>query len=425
MKIAILLFGIFINASLFAQDTGEMIWDYRNMIGIPAPTSSDDWTFVSEEDDSLNFLKFKLNNTLNCEAHLTFSVWSSFGSPDTKEEIINAVEKNYKNYTKTSKEDIVINDVKGISQRGTFESYNEGDKMASVISVVGSKNKPIYITLKISNNETCYKTVYESYKEFLKGVTIIGSADELKELKSKVEEKDLRYYNRIDAENLILLAEKDEDWALKKGIGLSIYHLYDKHDNKEAAKKWLTKQADYGTADAQFWLGMEYGDWKGYSNSNYRTLQLPVNMDLHKSYLEKAYINDNKRASGLLIRTYEKEKDYKNLIKWLKLDVLQGETGARRSNYELYKIYFEGEKAPKDYNKANSYLRKAVKVGDENANFLYGVKLYEGKEGIDQNKIKGLDYLKKASNWGVCSAYEYLVSKGIYVEDKGDCDENN
>jgi len=51
--------------------------------------------------------------------------------------------------------------------------------------------------------------------------------------------------------------------------------------------------------------------------------------------------------------------------------------------------------------------------------FVYGVKLYEGKEGIAKDKAKALKYLKKINEWGDCSAYKYLVAHNeIYSNSK-------
>jgi len=78
--------------------------------------------------------------------------------------------------------------------------------------------------------------------------------------------------------------------------------------------------------------------------------------------------------------------------------------------YTLGVIYETGDGVTSDMNKASSLFKKAAERGHSRAKLSYGLDLVYGSNGISQDKILGLTFIKESVSEGVEGAEELLDS---------------
>lgn len=76
--------------------------------------------------------------------------------------------------------------------------------------------------------------------------------------------------------------------------------------------------------------------------------------------------------------------------------------------YSLGVYHDTGEMVEHDELKANDYFKEAANLGMPQAEHLYGIMLYYGTGGAQQDKAKGLSMIQAAEQKGVTEAKEFL-----------------
>jgi len=137
--------------------------------------------------------------------------------------------------------------------------------------------------------------------------------------------------------------------------------------NKKKAIYWLTKAAQQGEPDIQYFVGQRYG--QELSNSVKAIY-----------WLSKAARAGNIDAQRVLGNDYASEygyvkKDLARAIYWL---TKAAEQGAYLEQYKLGKIYYDGEEEYKNDKKALDWLTKAALNGHSRAQYLLGNMYYDG-----------------------------------------------
>ncbi len=88
------------------------------------------------------------------------------------------------------------------------------------------------------------------------------------------------------------------------------------------------------------------------------------------------------------------------------------EKGVLRANYELIRYYFGLFNVPYNIEKARFYRNKALKLGGNKANYIYGVCIVEQvTPPSDQEFEQGLNYIKKEAENGYRDALEFFRKK--------------
>lgn len=76
--------------------------------------------------------------------------------------------------------------------------------------------------------------------------------------------------------------------------------------------------------------------------------------------------------------------------------------------YSLGVYYDRGELLELDKSKACDYFRESANLGMPQAEHIYGVMLYYGTGGAQQDQAKGLRLVKSAAQGGIAEALEFL-----------------
>lgn len=166
------------------------------------------------------------------------------------------------------------------------------------------------------------------------------------------------------------------------------------------AEFWLRKAAEKGYPEAQFQLAGIFMDKKdneqviywlrqaaenGYGNAQgllahcYKTPEFGLNKDLEQAAywyhqaIESGVDNEGVQfyiGCNYLVGESGFEQDYKKAEYWFKLSADQGNVLAQ---YNLARMYFNGEGVPQDKEKGMFYLKQAAEQGDKNAQFSMGL----------------------------------------------------
>jgi hypothetical protein len=145
---------------------------------------------------------------------------------------------------------------------------------------------------------------------------------------------------------------------------------YKKGDYAAAFEK-LTPLAEAGNVDAQYQLGLMYGNGLG----------VP--------------------------------KDPQKATEWLDKATGKFDPGAQ---FNLGVMYFQGERLPKDYGLAGRWFRKAAERGDPEAQYNLGW-MYEKGTGVPQDTAEATDWYKKGAEGGFPLARLTLAK--MYRDGKG------
>jgi len=92
------------------------------------------------------------------------------------------------------------------------------------------------------------------------------------------------------------------------------------------------------------------------------------------------------------------------------------EQGIAEAQYELGKMYYDGEGTVQNYNVAFKWFEKAAKKGHVDAQFNVGLMCYDGK-GIHKNYTKAFEWFKKSADQGLAKAQYNLGA--IYYKGEG------
>ncbi|HID81457.1 MAG TPA: sel1 repeat family protein [Chromatiales bacterium] len=168
------------------------------------------------------------------------------------------------------------------------------------------------------------------------------------------------------------LEDKDISEVLKSIDDQMLYAavLYRDGDYAEAAK-WYEKAAKQGDSNAQYNLGVMYGNGEGVMQNS------------------------------------------KSAAKWFEQAAKQGHSGAQ---ILLGKQYYRGEGVPQDYKAAFRWYEKAATQGEEYAQFFIGTMYFEGN-GVTQDYKLAAKWFEKAANEGIDIAQNRLG--GMYYRGEG------
>ena len=201
-------------------------------------------------------------------------------------------------------------------------------------------------------------------------------------------------------QELAPLAEQGDDEAqLHMGLlfrdGLGVMPDY------REAEKWLKRSAEQENIKARIALGSLYADPHGLIQNDVLAL-LWFNFALSQGSREALSLRENlvRRMTPAQImeaqrlgREYKTEKDYKNMVRDLKPQVLAGDAPAQR---KLGTLYYRGQGVSRDYTEAARLFLLAAEKGDPYAQSNLGY-MYELGEGIPQDYAQaGMWYLKAA-----------------------------
>lgn len=76
--------------------------------------------------------------------------------------------------------------------------------------------------------------------------------------------------------------------------------------------------------------------------------------------------------------------------------------------YALGVYYDKGELVEQDKSRAYEYFKEAASLGMPQAEHVYGIMLYYGTGGAEQEQAKGLSMIRSAAEAGVAEASEFL-----------------
>jgi len=149
---------------------------------------------------------------------------------------------------------------------------------------------------------------------------------------------------------VVLLGSAGVSWGADFQKGLT---AYERGDYATALREW-TPLAEQGVADAQYNLGVMYGNGKG----------VP--------------------------------KDYETAVKWYRLAAKQGHASAQ---FNLGVMYGKGQGVSQDYKTALKWYRLASEQGDAFAQSNLGQMYHQGK-GVSQDYKTALKWYRLASEQG-------------------------
>lgn len=220
-----------------------------------------------------------------------------------------------------------------------------------------------------------------------------------------VENQQLKDFN-----DTLALAEQG-DVQSQSIIGLKYYfgdsvEYFGNSIKKDYSKAfyWLEKAANNGSLEAQYSLGVMYGDGEG------------VNQDYKKAieWFEKAALKDYPLAQYNLGVMYGKgegvKKDLKKAIEWHKKAAINGNN---ESQFIMGVIYYNGDIEKQDYKKAFELFEKSALNGHVGSELYLGM-MYENGKGIKYDISQAIDWYKKSANKGNIKAQ--LLLGNMYSE---------
>lgn len=91
--------------------------------------------------------------------------------------------------------------------------------------------------------------------------------------------------------------------------------------------------------------------------------------------------------------SYGVEKDSNEAAEWFRKAAQQGHASAQ---YELGRMYAEGQGVPKDLVQAEKWFRKGAEQGNASAQYELGLLYYKGEGGLEKNEQEALKWYCKA-----------------------------
>lgn len=165
----------------------------------------------------------------------------------------------------------------------------------------------------------------------------------------------------------------------------------DPFDKKSAVTpedfKKLQKQAESGSADAQYKLGMAY--YEG---------------TLPQTEIEK--INRDEKSDDPLnpFNQFTSLSSPKKAVEWLNKSAVQGYIYAQ---FQLGHMFTEGHGVPKNIAKAVEWYQKAAEQGNTAAQYNLGL-MYANGEDVPKDAVKAVEWFQKAAKQGDSGAQNYL-----------------
>lgn len=253
------------------------------------------------------------------------------------------------------------------------------------------------------------------------------------------------YYEGEEVEQNLNYAFKWYKEAAEKGFAPAQYALSYLYKNGEGCEKdnikayyWLEEAADNDFEDAYYILGQSYLEGNSIIDTNYKKAFFYLSKGANKKemncleslgdmYYWGLYIKEDRDKAFSL---YKESIDEGNINLYYKLGKLyedEGnieeallnynkghENGDINSTQRLGVIHLNGEGVKEDREKGLEYIKKAVQFGNSNSLFILGVAL------LNKDREKGEKYLIEAYRKGSYQAASILAREGIknYLEKK-------
>lgn len=253
------------------------------------------------------------------------------------------------------------------------------------------------------------------------------------------------YYEGEEVEQNLDYAFKWYKEAAEKGFAPAQYALSYLYKNGEGCEKdnikayyWLEEAADNDFEDAYYILGQSYLEGNSIIDTNYKKAFFYLSKGVNKKemncleslgdmYYWGLYVNEDKEKAFSL---YKESIDEGNINLYYKLGKLYEDEGNIEEallNYNkghkngdinctqrLGVMHLNGEGVKEDREKGLEYLKKAVQFGNSNSLFILGVAL------LNKDREKSEKYLIEAYRKGSSQAASILAREGIknYLEKK-------
>lgn len=223
--------------------------------------------------------------------------------------------------------------------------------------------------------------------------------------------------------------------AAENGFAPAQYALSYLYKNGEGCEKnifkayyWLEESAENDFEDSYYILGQSYLEGNNI-DTNYKKAFFYLSKGIEKNdmncleslgdmYYWGLYVNEDKEKAfslysksieeGNISLYYKLGKLYEedNNLKMALVNYLKGHNnGDLKSTQRLGIMYYNGEGVDIDKKKALSYMKLAIENEDPHSLYVIGVAY------LSDDRIKGLEYLKKAYNMGSHYAAEALASE--------------
>lgn len=214
-------------------------------------------------------------------------------------------------------------------------------------------------------------------------------------------------------------------------IGKAYYSgtLGAEQDYKKAAK-WFadaaeveTDEAEPFSAEAKGWLGLLYYNGEGVKQDTDKAMNLFLRATKHgfnglvETFDEMAQMGDL-FACKFMQECYNKGVGVKrNTDKAAVYQRLAADAGDEDSYFPVAMNLYNADRHSESF----KYFEKATKLGNVKAAYFYGLMLFDGDEGVEQDKEKGLRYLQKAADKGHVAANlklgeSYLYGNGVNMD---------
>jgi TPR repeat protein len=155
-----------------------------------------------------------------------------------------------------------------------------------------------------------------------------------------------------------------------------------------AALRLFLPLANEGNADAQYSLGVMYGNGRG----------LPQDYSEAVKWFRRAADQGQATSQYNLGVMYGKgqgaPQDYAEAAKWFRKAAEQGKTSAQ---YNLAYVYSIGQGVPQDYAEAAKWYRKAAEQGDADAQNRLG-SMYGTGQGVPQDLVEAHKWFSLAAS---------------------------
>lgn len=195
-------------------------------------------------------------------------------------------------------------------------------------------------------------------------------------------------------------------------IGL---HFYVEKSYQDAFH-WLSKAAEQGSADAEYYIAMMYESGKGLEKSPEEAVRWYLKSSEHGHCISQNIIGF-KYLEGIDV-----PKDYELAKKWITLSSQQGYGSALQN---MGDIYYFGYGVDVDCKKAFDYYFKAALRCRRLSQYVVGVMLMEGI-GVEKDETKALFWLHLAEKAGENLAIDYLKQyESTLTESKQEINENH
>lgn len=253
------------------------------------------------------------------------------------------------------------------------------------------------------------------------------------------------YYEGEEVEQNLDYAFKWYKEAAEKGFAPAQYALSYLYKNGEGCEKdnvkayyWLEESADNDFEDSYYILGQSYLEGNSIIDTNYKKAFFYLSKGANKKeincleslgdmYYWGLYVNEDKEKAFSL---YKESIDEGNINLYYKLGKLYEDEGNIEEALLNYKkghenvdinctqrlgvMHLNGEGVKEDREKGLEYLKKAVQFGNSNSLFILGVAL------LNKDREKSEKYLIEAYRKGSSQAASILAREGIknYLEKK-------